>query len=293
MLTVSPVGPGELLPAARLLFATASEADREPRANRFAELVTTGEIDPAGLLLAKRHGTPVGTAVVQRLPGGSAVVVPPSPEGGPASDTLASAIDSFLRAGPSVIAHVFLDPPEVSKADPLLAHGFAPAATITHMLRDLDHLPPTARGLTFEPSHRHPELFGQTLLATYTASLDVPEANTDRPAEDILAGYRLGQPDVPHWWLAHDENGEAVGVLLLTPPRFAPTWEVGYLGVVPAARGRGFAAELVRFGLHTLAEMGVKHVTLSVDARNEPALGVYRRLGFTMYHEQRVFLWRR
>ncbi|MFY7953671.1 MAG: hypothetical protein ACOVT5_14300, partial [Armatimonadaceae bacterium] len=102
MLTVSPVGPGELLPAARLLFATATEADREVRANRFAELVTTGEIDPAGLLLAKRHDTPVGTAVVQRLPGGSAVVVPPSPEGGPARDTLASAIDTFLRAGPSV-----------------------------------------------------------------------------------------------------------------------------------------------------------------------------------------------
>jgi ribosomal protein S18 acetylase RimI-like enzyme len=293
VISVSPVAPAELLPAARLLFAAVPPADREARAERFAALVTSGEIDPAGLLLAKRDGTPVGAAVVQLLPGGSAVVVPPSPENGEAADALAAASVALLDASPSVIAHLFLDPPEVSKAAPLVRHGFRPAATITHLLRDLEHLPPKPVGLTFEPFTAAPAIFGDTLLATYTDSLDVPEANTDRPADDILTGYRSGQPDPPHWWLARDPSGAAVGVVILIAPRFAPAWEVGYLGVVPAARGRRYGTQLVRFAVRACAGLGGEHITLSVDARNEPALAVYRDHGFRRYHDQRVFLWRR
>jgi RimJ/RimL family protein N-acetyltransferase len=40
-------------------------------------------------------------------------------------------------------------------------------------------------------------------------------------------------------------------------------------------------------------DLGARHLTLSVDTRNEPALAVYRTHGFRSYHEQRVFLWRR
>jgi len=293
VITVAPIAPDELLPAARLLFATASDADRETRAGRFADLVTSGEIDATGLLLAKRKGKPVGACVVQVLSGGSAVVVPPSPEGGVASDALAAATVALLQNSPSVIAHLFLDVPDVAKAAPLVRHGFRSAATITHMLRDTEHLPPPPVGLAFESSATSPAVFGETLLATYVGSLDVPEANTDRPADDILTGYRPGQPDPPHWWLARDPAGEPVGVVILVPPRFSPTWEIGYLGVSPAARGRGFGQMLVRFALRQVRELGAQHVTLSVDTRNEPALSVYRRHGFRSYHEQRVFLWRR
>jgi len=260
---------------------------------RFTGLVTSGEIDPGGLLLAKRNGTPVGAAVVQVLPGGSAVVVPPSPEGGEVADALAAATVDFLRKSPAVIAHLFLDPSEVSKAAPLLRHGFRSAAAITHMLRDLEHLPPPPRHLTLIPSVADPVLFGETLLATYIDSLDVPEANTDRRADAILSGYLPGQPDSPHWWLARDSAGTPVGLVILIPPRFSPTWELGYLGVVPAARGNGYGTMLLRFALHTARELGATHLTLSVDTRNEPALAVYRGHGFRSFQEQRVFLWRR
>lgn len=292
-IAVTPIRPDELLPAARLLFLAVLEAEREKRAERFASLVTSGEIDPAGLLVARRNGTPVGAAVVQLLPGGSAVVVPPSPQGGEVADILATATVDFLQNSPSVIAHLFLDPSEVSKAVPLLRYGFRSAATITHMLRDLEHLPPPPIGLTFTPSAVDPVLFGETLLDTYIDSLDVPEANTDRPADDILTGYRPGQPDPPHWWLARDSAGTPVGLVILIPPRFSPTWELGYLGVVPAARGSGFGTTLLRFALRTARELGASHLTLSVDTRNEPALALYRSHGFRSFQEQRVFLWRR
>jgi mycothiol synthase len=289
-ITVSPLHPPDLPAVARLMFAAAPAADRQTRADRFAELVTSGEIDAAGMLVAKRGSAILGSCVVQLMPGGSAVVTPP---GTPAADALAAATVEHLARSSAVIAHLFLGPSELAQADPLLAHGFRPAATITHMLRDLEHLPPPPLGLTFVPSAFDPARFGDTLLATYDGSLDVPEANTDRTAEQILDGYRPGQPDPPHWWYAVDSAGTAVGVVLLIPPRFAPTWELGYLGVVPAARGKGHGTRLVRFALHVCDDLGAKHLTLSVDTRNEPALAVYRTHGFRSYHEQRVFLWRR
>ncbi|MCU0703381.1 MAG: GNAT family N-acetyltransferase [Fimbriiglobus sp.] len=292
MISVAPIQPHELLPAARLMAAAAPASEREARAVRFADLVRAGEIDAGGLLLARRSGEPVGVAVVQLMPGGSAVVVPPAPDGGPATDALAATAVQFLRGSRAVIAHVFLDTTDAHKAAPLLRHGFFRAATIAHLLRDLAHLPPPPP-LTFTRSTADPALFGETLLATYAQSLDVPEASTDRPANDVLAGYADGQPDPPYWWLARDPNGAAVGVLILVPPRFTPTWELGYLGVVPAARGQGYGAMILRFALRAAAELGAAYLTLSVDTRNEPALAVYRGHGFRAYHRQRVFLWRR
>ena len=290
--SVAPVSPADILPAARLLFAAAPSSERESRAERFADLIATGEIDPAGLLLAKKKGKAVGAVVVQLLPGGSAVALPPAPERGEACDTLAAAAVEYLRTHSAVIAHTFLDPADVSQAEPLLRHGFRFAAAITHMLRDLEHLPPPPSGLTFTPSEADADSFGQALIATYTGSLDVPEANTDRRPEQILAGYRPGQPDPPHWWLARTPAGEPVGVVILISPREAPAWELGYLGVVPSARGHGHGQRLLRFAMHTIQALGGKHMTLSVDTRNEPALSVYRRHGFRSYQEQRVFLWR-
>lgn len=290
--SVAPVSPAEVLPAARLLFAAAPAPERETRAERFVELVTAGEIDPTGLLLAKRRGKPVGAVVVQLLPGGSAVVVPPAPEGGVAADALAAAVVEHLRANSALIAHTFLDPADVSQADPLVRHGFRPAAAITHMVRDLEHLPPPPAGLAFTPSDADPDAFGEALVATYTDSLDVPEANTDRRPEQILAGYRPAQPDTPHWWLARDPAGSPVGVVILIAPRAAPAWELGYLGVVPSARGHGHGERLLRFAMHEVLRLGGRHMTLSVDTRNEPALSVYRRHGFRSFQEQRVFLWR-
>lgn len=292
MTRVAPVCPADILPAARLLFAAAPPSERESRAERFADLIATGEIDAAGLLLARRKGKAVGAVVVQLLPGGSAVVLPPAPERGVASDALAAAAVEYLRANSAVIAHTFLDPADVSQADPLVRHGFRFAAVITHMLRDLEHLPPPPTGLTFSSFETDQDSFGDALVATYTGSLDVPEANTDRRPEQILAGYRPGQPDPPHWWLARTPDGEPVGVVILISPRQAPAWELGYLGVVPAARGHGHGERLLRFAMREVLRLGGKHMTLSVDTRNEPALAVYRRHGFRSFQEQRVFLWR-
>lgn len=294
--SVSPVTPAEYEAAARLLFARAAAHDLDRRVGQFLGLMAAGEVDPSGLLVARRGGELVGVAVAQFLSGGSAVVVPPLPYGrGAEGERLAAALTALLRDRGAPLAYSFLDPADVRQADPLVRCGFRSVTRITHMLRlgAESPLPPKpSTEVTFTPAHQaDPTVFGDTLLATYDGTLDVPEACVDRPAADILTGYRANQPDPPHWWLAADRAGRPVGVVLLTVTG-SGGMDLGYLGVPPAARGRGVGKALLRFAVRAAAAVGSADLNLSVDARNEPALRLYRGHSFRPYQWQQVFLWR-
>jgi ribosomal protein S18 acetylase RimI-like enzyme len=67
--------------------------------------------------------------------------------------------------------------------------------------------------------------------------------------------------------------------------------ELAYLGLVPAARGRGLGRPLVRFALGRAEAAAAEWVTLSADVRNDPALKLYRAHGFREYDRQHVYLW--
>ena len=61
--------------------------------------------------------------------------------------------------------------------------------------------------------------------------------------------------------------------------------EVSLVGVLPAWQGRGLGRELLRWGVAHLRERGAVVVELSVEARNERALGLYERTGFARVEE--------
>jgi mycothiol synthase len=71
-----------------------------------------------------------------------------------------------------------------------------------------------------------------------------------------------------------DEDGRVAGFVTL-----ADNW-IDQVGVVPAWRGRGLGAHLVVRSLRALAKAGCEDAWLSVHVDN-PAQGLYRRLGFT------------
>ena len=61
------------------------------------------------------------------------------------------------------------------------------------------------------------------------------------------------------------------------------------IGVDPADQGRGLGRGLVIGGLHHLHGRGIDVGMLFVDAKNAPAVGLYRALGFVTSRIDRAY----
>jgi hypothetical protein len=108
--------------------------------------------------------------------------------------------------------------------------------------------------------------------------------------EDVIAGHRgQGRFDPGRWLLART-GGEPIGVLLQTASADSGEWETSYVGVVPEARRRGFGRALMLRALSEARAAGAETLTLSVDARNQPAAELYHDLGFERFDRREVFL---
>ena len=159
--------------------------------------------------------------------------------------------------------------------------------TLLQLERPLDALPPI------------PSVDGYTIRAFDVARdgvawlrlhnrifADHPENGTWSVA-DLEA--RLGQP----WFDATDflvaeADGRMVGFNWLkrvpeAPPE-RPEGEIYIIGVDDSERGRGLGRALAVLGLHHLQRHGMRVCTLYVEGDNEPALGLYRALGFRVRH---------
>ncbi len=86
------------------------------------------------------------------------------------------------------------------------------------------------------------------------------------------------------------EAGELVG-FCWTKLHPARVGEIYVIAVAPGQQGRGLGRALVLDGLEHLAkEAGAESAMLYVEASNQPALHLYRRLGFHLDHVDQCFL---
>jgi mycothiol synthase len=277
--TISPADNSDLGVAFALLYGEQPGATSEDAAHAF-RLVARGELDPDNLFVARSGGKVVGAVFCEKVPGASAIVWPPRAVGNdPAVEDALTAAAIEHAAGAKVL-QTFLPPELVGLGAPLKRSGFKHVTRVWQMHRGSG----TTRGrpvsdLTFVPyAECSPAEAQDVLVRSHEDSADCPELQGIRTPDEMEAGYRDAAPDPARWWVAR-QFGDAVGVLILNNK------EVSFVGVVPERRGQRIGRALVEAACAVSPTL-----TLIVDARNAPALQLYRSTGFDVIGAREVFL---
>jgi mycothiol synthase len=294
--TISPAQPDELTAALRLAFRHHDPESRVARVAVGLDLIDRGELDPAGVLVARSGDRLIGAMVAAPVPGAAAAVWPPQVEPGvpvAIADELAARATAWLRDRKVKLAQVLLAPEDVGLADPLLRAGFRHTTTLQYLRHSLDiptGLLAARERLSYTPfPDADPAAFAAVLGRTYEGTEDCPEISNARTAAEALAGHQAGGFDPATWWLA-SLSGEPAGVLLVNRSPDGEGLEVAYVGVVPERRRRGFGREMCVKALLEAKAANEECVSLAVDARNRPARELYRRLGFEPHETREVLL---
>jgi RimJ/RimL family protein N-acetyltransferase len=99
-------------------------------------------------------------------------------------------------------------------------------------------------------------------------------------AEDV-AMYRMMPGPRDRWRLAFDAAGELVGCALPSANANGPV--VGYLGVVPEQRGRGYVDDLLAEITAILAADGAQRIMADTDTTNTPMAAAFDRAGYHVF----------
>jgi len=101
-----------------------------------------------------------------------------------------------------------------------------------------------------------------------------PEAT----ARESLQFY-LDRPGKREWWrLAHTPDGTLAGLAIPSATPYARN--VGYLGVVPELRGRGYVSEILAAITRFHAADGAERITATTDLGNHPMAAAFARAGY-------------
>lgn len=258
-------------------------------ASTVASAAAVDEVDPAAI---------AAVAWVQRLPGDTACLwIPPVQDAGGLAVMRAAA--AFVDERHIPLTQLVASPDDgYADADCELA-GFPRFATLRYLYVDLtgDASPSFAArqlaapvGLHFAGhAEREAVRLQQLIEQTYVGTLDCPQLDGIRPLAEVLAGYRSQGTHRPEQWYIAQAEGQDVGVLILAEHPGLGNWEVVYMGVAAAARGRGYGAAIVEFAMSVAASRHAERLVLAVDAANEPALKMYRERGFITWAERVVY----
>jgi GNAT superfamily N-acetyltransferase len=247
---VAPCPPEERRNALGVLYRRVPDSLRPRLIADALEEAERGVIDLSGLWAAWRRGHVIGALLTQPLAGRAVAVWAPEVESpwrrsATAVALVQAALDEYQTRG-FRLAQALLDEsaPREGAAD--LSSGGMPHVTDLVYLEAQTAIPvPVRAGLppidwvSFSPQTEW--TFRTVLQSTYIDSLDMPELEGLRSLDDILASHRAGGRFVAERWQVGEVRGEpeAVAVLLLSAVPDHDAWEVAYLGLNPAARGRG------------------------------------------------------
>ncbi|KQV24018.1 MULTISPECIES: GNAT family N-acetyltransferase [unclassified Kitasatospora] len=213
-----------------------------------------------------------------------------------AARLLGAAHDAFRAAGWAELPewHLFLDPGW--RDDPAVAAALewrlaaAERSGLTGRLERLRYewtpeLPvPEASGRLVFRAEPDDEIFVELFRQTAEGSLDddtrrnLERLGADGQARETLDSC-LQMPGERSWWLlAYTPEGELVGFTLPSANQGGPV--VGYLGVVPKMRGRGYADELLGEITRFHAARGAERIGADTDRDNRPMAACFDRAGY-------------
>jgi ribosomal protein S18 acetylase RimI-like enzyme len=301
---VSPCPPEERAAALSVLYRRVPDSLRPQLIAHALSESEQGELDFSGLWIARRRGRVVGALLTQPLAGRAAApaaavwapeVVTRWGRSAMAVALVRGALEN-LRARGFRMAQALLDESAPRHGASDLSAGGLPHVTELSYLERETSIPlavtrdaPALDWISYSPSIA--DTFSAVVRATYEASLDMPELEGVRSFDDMLVGHRmLGRFVADRWRLAWVRGEpEAAAVVLLSEAFERDAWEVAYLGLTPAARGRGLGRAMLAHALD-LARPHVPRLILAVDVRNRPACRLYRATGFTPFDRRAVHL---
>jgi ribosomal protein S18 acetylase RimI-like enzyme len=234
--------------------------------------------------------------MVEVLPGKTAIISPPRPSDTQLPATIRELLVQIVAKLPRQnvrLVQVFLRKDRDADESLLVDAHFNCAATLVYLV-SLSGTFPAARPdedvefLVYTPSLH--ERLAQVIERTYVGSLDCPAVGHVRSIKDVLEGYRTVGVFDPARWMIVRRGGGDVGCLLLADDAASNQWELTYMGVIPAARGQGVGAAIVRHAQWLTGQAGRERLVLAVDANNEPAIVVYAAANFVQWDERRLFL---
>jgi mycothiol synthase len=300
--------------ALQVLYQRIPESLRARLIDEVIHEAATGQIDLSGLWVARdrpwsftasrarSQGRVIGAFLTQALAGRAAAiwapeVVPSLRRAATAAVLVRTAVIDLKLRGFRIIQAVLDESASRRGAGDLIRGGMPRVTELLYLERDTRVPLPPAQGempseldwRCFNPSHETE--FREILQATYTSSLDMPELEGVRSLDDVIEGHRATGRFVPaRWQLGQVRNDPGAAVVLLLadiPDR--DVWEVVYLGLTPAARGRGIGHAAIAHALG-LARSHVSRLQLAVDLRNTPATRLYQSTGFVLFDRRSVHL---
>jgi ribosomal protein S18 acetylase RimI-like enzyme len=310
-----PAGQQQIHPALRIILGANGRAADEGVVVDFLQFAIHRAVELNDTWVAADHNGRVVWAVLPMVSAGRTMLLlapggRPRHEGGAdVAGTLVDAVCEHFAARGIQLAQALTDPTDGVARELFLAHSFSEVAELLYLQADLRRLvpPPSVPDgfdwLTYSPDSH--DAFARTIVQTYRDSLDCPALNGLREIEDVIAGHKASGGGAksfdPAWWFLLRERGEPLAVLLLArtaAPHAAA--ELVYLGLVPAARGRGIGDILMRQAQHAVSGDGggggasvggtVASLALAVDAHNPRALRLYHRHGMRRVGSKRALV---
>ncbi|MGW2844302.1 GNAT family N-acetyltransferase [Streptomyces sp. NPDC001274] len=133
-------------------------------------------------------------------------------------------------------------------------------------------------------------VFFDALRDIHSATLDahalqaVAEGGLDQAAREELDFFHWC-PSPREWWqTAYTPEGELAGIHIPAHNPSGPT--IGFIGVVPGQRGRGYAYDLLAECTHFLVERGAEFISGATDRGNFPMAANFARAGFPVVRER-------